>query len=68
MGLSTCYVFIQSVSTQFNVASAAAFQALWSPMSVLCRFTYPLMQSAQVFLPTLIQGEDQLIGIYKILG
>ena len=52
-------MFIQSVSTQFSVASAAAFQALWSPVSVLCFFTYPLKQAAQVFLPQMLSGSSK---------
>jgi Na+-driven multidrug efflux pump len=54
MGLATCYVLIQSLSTQFNIASAAAFQAIWTPVSVLAFATYPLKQAAQVFLPPLL--------------
>jgi Na+-driven multidrug efflux pump len=48
VGMSTCYALIQSLSTQFTVAAAAAFQALWSPLQVLCFMTYPLKQAAQV--------------------
>jgi Na+-driven multidrug efflux pump len=47
-GMSTCYLLIESLSTQFGVLSAGAFRALWSPLSVLCFFTYPLKQAAQV--------------------
>ena len=49
MGLSICYVLIQSLGTQFSVASTAAFQALWNPVSFLSFCTYPLKQAAQVF-------------------
>lgn len=48
VGMSTSYALIQSLSTQFTVAAAAAFQALWSPLQVLCFMTYPLKQAAQV--------------------
>ena len=53
-GMSTCYALIQSLSTQFTVAGAAAFQALWSPLQVLAFMTYPLKQAAQVFLPRML--------------
>lgn len=62
VGFSTCYCLIQSLSTQFSVASAAAFQALWSPLQVLCFTTYPLKQAAQVFLPRIQAESEKLIG------
>ena len=51
IGMNTCYTLVQSLSTQFSVAAAAAFQALWTPVAVLTFATYPLKQAAQVFLP-----------------
>jgi Na+-driven multidrug efflux pump len=51
MGLNACYSLVISLSTQFSVASAAAFQALWTPFSVLCFASYPLKQAAQAHRP-----------------
>ena len=48
LGMSICYVMIESLATQFTVTSTAAFQALWAPLGVLGFFTYPLKQAAQV--------------------
>lgn len=62
MGIGTCYAMIQSLSTQFTVASAAAFQALWTPVSVLGFATYPLKQAAQVFLPRILSDEERTVG------
>ena len=62
MGLATCYALIQSLSTQFSVASAAAFQALWTPVSVLAFATYPLKQAATVFLPKMLSDGAQVGG------
>ena len=62
--MSTCYLLIESFSTQFGVLSAGAFRALWSPLSVLCFFTYPLKQAAQVYLPKIRAGprETAIVG------
>ena len=48
LGMSICYMMIESLATQFTVTSTAAFQALWAPLGVLGFFTYPLKQAAQV--------------------
>ncbi len=68
-GMSTCYLLIESLSTHFGVLNAGAFRALWSPLSVLCFFTYPLKQAAQVFLPQILsapRGEDTVGGEPKV--
>ena len=67
IGFSSCYYVIQSMSTQFTVAASAAFQALWSPLQVLCFATYPLKQAAQVFLPR-IQADAETNGPATVGG
>jgi putative MATE family efflux protein len=62
VGMNVCYSTVVSLSTQFSVASAAAFQALWTPVAVLQFASYPLKQVGQVFLPRLLADEDQTIG------
>ena len=53
-GMSICYLIVESLSTRFGVMPAAAFRALWSPLSVMGFFTYPLKQAAQVFIPPML--------------
>ena len=67
--MSTCYLLIESLSTHFGVHNAGAFRALWSPLGVLCFFTYPLKQAAQVFLPQILsepQGQNIIGGEPKV--
>lgn len=62
MGMSVGYVMIQSLGTQFTVASTAAFQAIWSPLSFIGFSAFPLKQAAQVFLPGVLKEEPRTVG------
>jgi len=62
LGMSVNYMLIQSLGTQFSVASTAAFQALWNPVNFLCFFCYPFKQVAPVFLPGLLKNETPAVG------
>ncbi len=67
-GMSTCYLLIESLSTRFGVMSAAAFRAMWSPLSVLGFFTYPLKQAAQVYIPSIISEAKENPGQATVGG
>ncbi len=62
VGLNLCFGRLQTLGTQFSVASAAAFQAFWTPVAVLGFATFPLKQAGQVFLPRLLSSDDKLVG------
>lgn len=65
---NACFFFVQSVSTQLDMISCAAHQAVWAVWQVCVMASFPLQQAIQVFLTEELSGASAGKGARRLIN